>query len=224
MGLPAPTRQPHRLAGDGSTAWRSGRPCRPASHRPRCGLNAHSVGVPPWRWPRTARLYRGMSLAQTPPGLPLTRRSPRRGSLVGGSRRGSTLPAKVRQAERRCPRERDVPGPWLGHTRWQPTVSGGHQREVDPQVAGAILGDQARRRALIRMRFQVQVLAGPPTISPAHGHPADHRRWSLARLPSSCHLRAGVREPQLCDYPHAGLNPRPDGDSRNTENKAVPNR
>jgi hypothetical protein len=47
-----------------------------------------------------------MSLAQTPPGLPLTRRSPRRGSLVGGSRRGSTLPAKVRQAERRCPRER----------------------------------------------------------------------------------------------------------------------
>jgi hypothetical protein len=44
---------------------------------------------PPWRWSGTARLHRGMSLAQTPPGLPLTRRSPRRGSLVGGSRRES---------------------------------------------------------------------------------------------------------------------------------------
>jgi hypothetical protein len=39
-----------------------------------------------------------MSLAQTPPGLPLTRRSPRRGSLVGGSRRG--LPCQARSATR----------------------------------------------------------------------------------------------------------------------------
>jgi hypothetical protein len=56
-----------------------------------------------------------------PARAPLTRRSPGRGSLVGGSRRGSPLPAKVRQAERRCPGERDVSGPCLGHTRWEPT-------------------------------------------------------------------------------------------------------
>src|SRR4029453_13933289 len=31
---------------------------------------------PGCRWSGTARLYRGMSLAQTPPGLPLTRRLP----------------------------------------------------------------------------------------------------------------------------------------------------
>jgi hypothetical protein len=76
-------------------------------HRER-GLNRRGAGVPLGRWSGTARLHRGMSLAQTPPGLPLTRRSPRRGSLVGGSRRGSALPAKVRQAERRCPRERST--------------------------------------------------------------------------------------------------------------------
>jgi hypothetical protein len=39
------------------------------------------------------------------------------GSLVGGSRRGFPLPAKVRHAERRCPHERRVPGPRLGHTQ-----------------------------------------------------------------------------------------------------------
>jgi hypothetical protein len=75
-----------------------GRPCRPESHRPLSGLNTYSVGVSPCRWPRTARLYRGMSLAQTPPGLPLTRRLPGRGSLVGGSRRGS--PCQARSATR----------------------------------------------------------------------------------------------------------------------------
>src|SRR5918995_7540300 len=37
-----------------------------------------------------------------------------RGSLVGGSRLGSTLSGKVRNAARRCPRERGVPGPTVG--------------------------------------------------------------------------------------------------------------
>jgi hypothetical protein len=43
------------------------------------------------------------------------------GLACRGSRRGSPLPAKVRQAERRCPGERDVSGPCLAHTRWEPT-------------------------------------------------------------------------------------------------------
>jgi uncharacterized membrane protein YeaQ/YmgE (transglycosylase-associated protein family) len=34
--------------------------------------------------------------------------------------------------------------------------------------------------------------------------------------------RAGVREPQLCDDPHAGLSPRPDGGSRNAEEQGRP--
>jgi hypothetical protein len=94
--------------------------CPSTHHRPR-GLNTQGAGVPPCRWPGTARLYRGMSLAQTPPGLPLTRRSPGRGSLVGGSRRG--LPCQPGSARRSAaaPGERDVPGPWLGHTRWELT-------------------------------------------------------------------------------------------------------
>jgi hypothetical protein len=70
---------------------RSGRPCRPASHRPRCGLNAYSVGIPPCRWPETARLYRGMSLAQTPPGLPLNKAIARAGLACRGQPAGVYL-------------------------------------------------------------------------------------------------------------------------------------
>ena len=106
----------------------------PASHRPLCGLNTYCLGVPPCRWPRTARLYRGMSLAQTPPGLPLTRRLSWRGSLAGGNRRGSTLPAEVRQAERRCPRERDVPGSRFGPHPMAPT--GTHRSPEVSRSAG----------------------------------------------------------------------------------------
>ena len=47
------------------------------------------------------------------------------------------------------------------------------------------------RRSLIRMRSQVQVLAGPPTISAAHGHPRRSPALALpAALPGSCHPRA----------------------------------
>jgi hypothetical protein len=53
------------------------------------------------------RLHRGMSLAQTPPGLPLTRRLPG-GLACRGRPAGVSLPAKVRHAERRCPHERRV--------------------------------------------------------------------------------------------------------------------
>src|SRR5215217_5464021 len=45
--------------------------------------------------------------------------------------------------------------------------------------------------SLIRMRSQVQVLAGPPTIPPAHDHAGRSSTLALpARLPGSCHPRA----------------------------------
>src|SRR4029453_3478237 len=47
---------------------------------------------------RDSPSIQGDVLARTPPGLPLTRRSPRRGSLVGGSRRGA--PCQARSATR----------------------------------------------------------------------------------------------------------------------------
>jgi hypothetical protein len=100
-----------------------------------------------------------------PARAPLTRRSPRR-LACRGSRRGSTLPAKVREAQHRCPRERGGPGPRLVHIPAEP--SGSQRSPVVSsdrsfaQVADAILRKQARGRTLIRMRSQVQVLAGPP--------------------------------------------------------------
>jgi hypothetical protein len=92
----------------------------------------------------TARLYRGMSPGPDPARAPLTRRLSWRGSLVGGSRRGSALPAKVRQAERRCTRER---GMRLVHV-WSTchrsrAVLSGLQRYIVAEVAGAILGKRA---------------------------------------------------------------------------------
>jgi hypothetical protein len=49
---------------------------------------------------------------------------------------------------------------------------------------------------------------------------------SSTAVPPACHSQqvAGVRESQLCDDSHAEWSPRPDGDSRNAEDKAVPNR
>src|SRR5215211_4327817 len=45
--------------------------------------------------------------------------------------------------------------------------------------------------SLIRMRSQVQVLAGPPSILAAHGHPGRSSALALlAVLPGSCHPRA----------------------------------
>jgi hypothetical protein len=47
------------------------------------------------------------------------------------------------------------------------------------------------RRSLIRMRSQVQVLAGPPTNPAGHGHPSGSSALALpAVLPGSCHPRA----------------------------------
>jgi hypothetical protein len=120
---------------------------------------------PPSRWSGTARLYRGMSLTQTPPGLPLTRRSPRRGSLVGGSRRGSTLSAKVRQAERCCPRERAcLVHVWSTCHRSRAVRNGlqgspalGRSRRLPARSCG----NRPRGRTLIRMRPLVQVQPGP---------------------------------------------------------------
>jgi len=86
------------------------RPGRPGCDRRGCGLNTQGAGVPPCRWSGTARLYRGMSLAQTPPGLPLTRRSPRRGPLVGGSRRGSPCQPRSARRSAAAPTSGNAPG------------------------------------------------------------------------------------------------------------------
>jgi hypothetical protein len=86
----------------------------------------------------------GDVLAQTPPGLPLTRRSPGWGSLVGGSRRGSPCQARSATRSAAAPasgRARSTFGPHaIGAERF-PTVTGGSSFT---QVAGAILQKQAR--------------------------------------------------------------------------------
>jgi hypothetical protein len=110
-----------------------------------------------------------------PARAPLPRRSPRRGSLVAGSRRGSALPAKVRQAERRCPRERAcLVHVWSTRHR-SPAVRNGRQRSPaihrSPRSQAPSWGNEPMGRTLIRMRSQVQVLAGPPTNPAGHGHP-----------------------------------------------------
>ena len=52
------------------------------------------------------------------------------------------MPAKVRNAERRCPRERTcLVQVWATPDGDRPVPSG-HQRYVDPQVSGAILGNR----------------------------------------------------------------------------------
>jgi hypothetical protein len=66
---------------------------------------------------RDSRLHRGMSLAQTPARAPPNKAIAQAGLACRGSRREFPLPAKVRHAERRCPHERRVPGPRLGHTQ-----------------------------------------------------------------------------------------------------------
>ena len=97
------------------------------------GLNGQNAGVPPWRWPGIARLYRGMSLAQTPPGLPLARRLPAglacRGQPAGvylakqGPRRGAPLPPRAGHAW-------STFGPHAIGVQRFPTVSNGLQRHV----------------------------------------------------------------------------------------------
>src|SRR5215213_3334211 len=67
-------------------------------------------------------------------------------------------------------------------------------------------GNRPGGRTLIRMRSQVQVLAVPPTVPAAHGHPP------TSRSPRT----------QWCDDPHAGLNPRPDGNARNAREQGRP--
>jgi hypothetical protein len=102
---------------------------------------------------RDSPSIQGMSLAQTPPGLPLTRRLPGRGSLVGGSRRGSPLPAKVRPGGAPLPPRAGRPWSMFRPHRWNRPVPGGHRRYVVPQVAGAILGEQIRVKSADKTRM-----------------------------------------------------------------------
>src|SRR5215211_342186 len=117
---------------------------------------------------RTARLYRGMSLAQTPPGLPLTRRSPRRGSLVGAAG-GGLLASQGRDAERRCPHRRGMPGPRLVHTPSEPS---GSQRSLavhrSPRWQVRSWGNKPGWRTLIRIRsLQIRICCTQSPAPPA---------------------------------------------------------
>src|SRR4029450_9500340 len=89
----------------------------------------------------TARLYRGMSLAQTPPGLPLTRRSPRRALACRGQPPGVCLASQGPPGGAPLPPRAGMPGPHaIGAERFA-TVS---SSASFAQVAGALLGKQAR--------------------------------------------------------------------------------
>jgi hypothetical protein len=151
-----------------------------------------------------------------------------RGSLVGGSRRG--LPCQARSAMRRAAAPASgVLGPRLVHapsdpsgSQQSPAVSSGSSFG---QVAGAILRKQARGQNPDKDEV--------PGSSP--GSPANHSRSSrppgrsstvvlAARLPRFMPPTSRSPRTQWCDDPHAGLNPRPDGDARNAREQGRPNR
>jgi hypothetical protein len=71
----------------------------------------------------TARLYRGMSLAQTPPGLPLTRRLPRAGLACRGAAGGGLLASQGPRRGAPLPPRAGVPGPRLVHMPSEPSGS-----------------------------------------------------------------------------------------------------
>jgi len=105
-----------------------------AGHRPLGGLNTQGVGVPPCRWLGTARLYRGMSLAQTPPRLPLTRRPPQAGLACRGSRWGLLA---SQGPPRGVPLPPRATGTWstFGQRNRSMRSGGGHQRYVARRLA-----------------------------------------------------------------------------------------
>jgi hypothetical protein len=119
------------------------------------------------------------------------------------------LPAKVRDAERRCPHERDVPGPRLVHmpsepsgSQRSPTVSSGTRFA---QATGAILGKQARSRALIRMRSPAS-RASP--VTPFQGRvrepPLDVRHRICYGARGQDGFRDATREEERRRAPHRG--------------------
>ena len=101
-----------------------------------------------------------MSLAQTPPGLPLTRRLPRRGSLVGAAG-GVSLLAKVRDAG---------PAPQAGHA-W--STFGPHA--IGTERFATVSSDASLRRSQLRSWKQAPVQnpdkdegAGPSPARPTN--------------------------------------------------------
>jgi hypothetical protein len=91
----------------------------------------------------------------------------------------------TRTADRRpCPRLVHTPSEPSGSQR-SPAV--GRSRRSQTRSCGNRPGG----RTLRKMRSQVQVLAGPPPIPPAHGHPGRSSTPALpARPTGSCHPRA----------------------------------
>ena len=147
-----------------------------------------------------------MSLAQTPPGLPLTRRLPAglacRGQPAGptcrGSRRGSPLPAK---GPRRASAAAPASGTRLFHvwsTRHRnPAVRNGLQRtpavDRSRRLQTRSCGNRRGGRTLIRMRSQVQVLEGPLAKALPERPPATPGTTWPGASPNS--FRSGVAYP-----------------------------
>ena len=162
-----------------------GGPDRP-SQRPSCVWFGHAE-----RWGTTLLVTRDSPSIQgdvpgpDPARAPLTRRLPGgarlSGAAGGGSRRGVYLASQGPPGGARCPRERDVPGPWLGHTRWEPTgTQHGHRRYVVPQVAGASLGGQDWVKSADRNGVPRSSPGRPTPIPQLTAISADHRRWPFA--------------------------------------------
>jgi hypothetical protein len=79
------------------------------------GLNTYRIGVSPCRWPRTAA-YTGGCPGPDPARAPPNKAIAPAGLTCRGQPAGVSLPAKVRDAERRCPHRWGMPGPGLVHT------------------------------------------------------------------------------------------------------------
>jgi hypothetical protein len=178
---------------------------------------------PPCRWSGTARLYRGMSLAQTPPGLPLQGDRPGGTRLSGAA--GGGLPCQPRSATRSAAasgseRAWSMFGPHPSGAERFATVASGTSFA---QVAGAILRNRAAWRTLIRMRSARQSVIGlavPGRTGPFRARPGRRPRPARTRVYRATtpamlaggHRRAG-RWIGLSGQIAADLLPQP-GDSR----------
>ena len=147
----------------------------------------------------------GPDPARAPPNKAIARA----GLACRGSRRGS--PCQPRSATRsaaapRAGRTWSTSGPHTTGTERFATVSSGYLVRAG---RGAILGKRARRRTLIRMRSQVQVLAGPPAKALSERPPAtplDHLGpLGPAPAPTASVLAPPVQPPR---GPHGGRTSR----------------
>jgi hypothetical protein len=164
--IPPPPAAAHQLQNT-----RSDRPCRATSSKKptivRMVWTGRALGI--HAGDQGQRLHRGMSLAQTPPGLPLTRRLPG-GARLSGAAGGGLLASQGPRCGAPLPPRADVTGPHLGHT---PSDPSGSQRS--PAVRRSCRshvrswGNRNGCGTLIRMRSNRGLHWALPS-SAAHSH------------------------------------------------------